>query len=247
MFVASYFVGFCKRRIMQRLWLILAAVLGLAAMTVPASADLQYTLNCSGDPCTGASGGQNFGTVTLATGAAGHVTVTVALASAYSFPFFTGSGYALVWSFNSGNAATPAETITPQGANAGDFTVNGGANGAFPASPFTKNANSCSGTNGPSCFDYSVSHDVFTSDNKLVLDVTKSGGLVLSNFVTNTMGYIFAAEIARNDSPFNTFYVASNQAGVTVPEPGTLTLSIAGLAGLAGLMLQRRRKLARAA
>jgi MYXO-CTERM domain-containing protein len=42
--------------------------------------------------------------------------------------------------------------------------------------------------------------------------------------------------------------VASNTAGVKVPEPGTWTLSIAGMAGLAGLvMLQRRRKWARVA
>ena len=226
---------------MQRLSLILAAVLGLAAMTVPASANLQYTLNCKVEPCSGVNATNNFGTVTLATGAAGHVVVTVQLLATEKF---ANAGFALVWNI----LPSSNLTVALQGANSGNFSTQNSANAGnlYPASPFTKNANNCNGANAASCFDYAIGHTTGT-DNSLVFDVTKIGGLALTDFVTNTLGFTFASNIQLTNNN-DLRYVGSNADPVRVPEPGSLPLSVAGLAGLMGLvMLQRRRKLARAA
>lgn len=237
---------------MKRFWLILAAMLGLAASAVPASAAVVYTLNCTNAACSSTS--TTFGTVTLnQTGAVGseHVTISVSLASTYYF----NTSYALLWNFNSGDAATPAETIVKQGGNQGNFTVqnSGGANGEFAFSPFTTHASSCSGANSPSCFDYAVKHNsnpsIFGADQTLSLDVTKSGGLTLGNFTANTLGFAFAASVTRCTSlVFNIPSCVNSQtftvAAKAIPEPATWALFFAALAGLT--LLYRRRKLARA-
>jgi hypothetical protein len=66
----------------------------------------------------------------------------------------------------------------------------------------------------------------------LQFDVTKSGGLVLTDFVADD-GFFFAVDIFRDNK---TFVVASN---TFVPEPGTWMMLIAGLGTL--VMLQQRR------
>jgi MYXO-CTERM domain-containing protein len=225
---------------MRHFCFMLAAFLGLVLQADPASAALTYTINCSTNPCTGSGGNQNFGTVSLATGAVGHVTVTVTLAANETFANLS-SGYAILWDIT----GSPNLTVTAQGSNSSDFAVqNSGNPNLYLASPFGHNNNNCNGANAASCFDYAVARkDISGSDTALVLDLTSTNGISLSSFTSSSEGFSFAAMI--NQSGSNTpFYVASN--GTPVPEPQTWTMSIAGLAGLAGLLMVQRRRRRRA-
>jgi MYXO-CTERM domain-containing protein len=226
---------------MKRFWFVLAALLGLAVQAVPASADMVYTLNCNDAPCVGGAAGHNYGTVTLQTVSSTQVRVIVDLAApgAVANERFASSaaGYAIAWDIAGDPALTNVTINTAGTPNPSHFAVQPfGANNTYKASPFT------SGSNGKD-FNYAIDH-TSGADTKLVFDVTLSTGLTLGSFVNNN-NYFFAVDISING---NTFNVAANQPGVKVPEPQTWTLSIAGMAGLAGLvMLRRRRKEARAA
>lgn len=219
---------------MKRFWLILATSMGLAAMAVPASAAVQYTLNCNGvATCSG-----NYGTVSLTqSGAVGSESIHVVVSLASGFTFDANNTHSLLWN----GLTNDTLTVTNLTGNASAFgVVAGGANGAIAASPFTTSTQ---------LFDYAIDRSNNSgSPTSLSFDVTKTGGLTLANFATGNDGgvYFFASAIHQNSNNTN-FFVASNQAGITVPEPGTVTMSIAGLMGLVGFaMLQRRRKLARA-
>lgn len=224
---------------MKYFWLVLATFLGVAATAVPASADLQFTLNLGGGiaPTPG-----NYGTVTLHQLGAGtianpyHVQVTVQLAAGERFAG-TGAGYPIAWNIT-GNPNLQSVTVTS--ANAASFTVQNFSSGQnYKSSPFT--GGSCN-TPGD-CFEYAIAYNFNGSNGTetgLVFDVKKSGGLVLTDFSSTINGYFFAADIFRDNK---TGVVASNGPGVRVPEASTWTISIAGLIGLAGMaMLQRRRK-----
>lgn len=227
---------------MKRVWLILAAMLGLAATAMPASADVQYTLNCSGNAanCGAGNNNFNFGTVTLSTpNGLTSVHVVVQLAAGYRFSS-TNNDDAFYW-----NAPTFALNNNQNITNlTSTFDSNGVQNNG------TRNAGSYFNTGG---FDYFVERDNSGgSPTSLSFDVTRTGGLTLGDFNEkngdNAGAYFFAAQIRTTTAFSSLFWVASNKAGVRVPEPGTMTLSIAALGGLMGLaMLQRRRKLVRAA
>jgi len=210
--------------------------MGVVLQAVPASAGLTYTLNCSVNPCSGASAANNYGTVELTTGAAGHVVVSVTLAANEKFADLS-SGYAILWTI----AGDPNVTIAPLGSTASDFAVqNGGNAGHYLANPFGNNPNNCNGSNAVSCFDYAIAHkNGAATDTSLIFDVTQSGGLVLTDFAANSEGFSFAAKILQTGNG-TAFYVASN--GTPVPEPQTWTLCLAGLAGLTGLAAWRRRQ-----
>jgi hypothetical protein len=218
---------------MKRFWLILATLLGLAATSIPASADLVYTLDVDSDFSTG----HNFGTVTLsqAAGNTTNVTVTVQLNTTIAGIGFanTTAGYAIAWDLNGGvpdliaiNAATP---------NPSSFavqTTSGSYFGDYKGSPFTSGANG----NG---FNYAIDYTgaTGTSNNLLVFDVTRSAGLALSDFIGNP-NYRFAVDIITTAG-------GTRNVAVRVPEPRTWALFFAGLVGLT--VLRRRRKLAKAA
>ena len=230
--------------IMKRLGLILAALVGLAVQAVPASADMVFTLNCNGAPCTGGAAGHNYGTVTLQTVSSTqvHVIVDLAAPGAVSGETFANSsaGFAIAWDLNGGVPDSIAiSAATPSSGSFAVATTGGSYLGDYKAAPFTQ------GTNGDG-FNYAIDYNGATGtsgNNKLIFDVTRSTGLVLGDFVKNP-NYFFTADIAISGDTFN---VASNGPGVKMPEPQTWTLSIAGLAGLTGLvMLQRRRKEAKA-
>ena len=225
---------------MKRFWLILAAMLGLAASAVPASADVVYTFNCSGSAanCGAGNNNFNFGTVTLSTPVANSVHVVVQLASGYRFGG-SNNDDAFYW-----NAPTFAMNNNQNITNlTGTFDSTGVQNNG------TRNAGSYFNTGG---FDYFVERDNSGgSPTSLSFDVTRTGGLTLTNFAEtngdNAGVFYFAAQIRTTVNNSSLFWVASNKAGVNIPEPGTMTLSIAALGSLMGLvMLQRRRKLARA-
>ena len=220
---------------MKRVWLIFAAILGLAATAMPASADIQYTLNCSGSAanCTGANANFNFGTVTLSTpNGLTSVHVVVQLANGYSFGN-TNNQDSFYWNTTaSGNQTLSNLTST--------FDSNGSqANGSYAAGSYF--------STGGQNFDFFVERD---NNNvlptSLSFDVTRTGGLTLANFATGNDGgvYYFAAQI-RTAASSTMFWVASNKAGVRVPEPATWLMFFAAMAGLT--LLYRRRKLVRAA
>jgi hypothetical protein len=232
---------------MKRLWLILAACLGLAVQAFPASAAVVYHLNQKGNWAALPAAG-NFGTVTLSqtNGTTVHVSVSLDSADGYFFavcgcssPFPTGTPYAIAFSI-AGDPSLTSLTVT--GANSGDFTPQNFSSGqAYAASPFTSSPCGAAGT----CFDYAIAYTggLFTNDTSLVFDVTRSSGLLLSNFVADIKGNFFAADVAHGF--FSTY--AQNYAA-SVPEPSTWLLFIAGLVGLTALAVsQRRRKLARVA
>jgi hypothetical protein len=234
---------------MKRFWLVLATLGGLTAAAVPASADVTYQLTCKTDPCGAAV---NYGKIVLHQNGSA-VTVTVDLTTASSPETFAGSGagYTVAWNIV-GSSPFPAETVsltsatgTVVGNDIGNYQAqNEDPNSAgykrYKASPFT--GGSCGATTA-SCFMYAIDTTLNGSnstDNKLVFDVTKSGGLLVSDFQQATSnGYYFAVDIFRDSKTFN---VAAN---TFVPEPGTVLMILAGLGGL--FMLQRRRKLVRAA
>jgi len=193
---------------MRHFWLILLSFLGLTAAAVPASADITYQLNCVSDPCTTTG---NFGSINLHQNGSGtvldpyYVTVTVDLTTASSAEKFagTGAGYAVTWNI-AGNPTLSSVSVTS--ANAGNFTVQNfdpsdhsppGPNyQRYKATPFTPG--SCS-YNDAGCMMYAIDYNIGGSggnDSKLVFDVMKSGGLVLSDFTANSDGYFFTADVS---------------------------------------------------
>src|SRR5689334_14645928 len=109
MFIAFLHVDYYGQRTMKRLWLTLATFAGLAAATVPASADMTFQLTCNANPCTTST---NYGQVTLHDPGTGTVTVTVDLTTASAPETFAGSGagYTIAWNYN--GSPRPTETIS---------------------------------------------------------------------------------------------------------------------------------------
>jgi hypothetical protein len=223
---------------MKRVLLILAAFLGLAAQAAPASANMvTYTLNCDSVACGSPT---NYGTVTLDDMSnSGTVRVTVALAP-NTFAG-TGAGYAINWNIlGTALDSSPALTTTLSptavaGYNPSHFDIMDSTNGTktYKASPFS--------SDWEYAIDYNQNGGNASNDSKLIFDVTKTGGLVLTDFVPLN-GFMFAVDIWQSaNGP--TFVVAAK----VVPEPQTWLLFIAGLAGLTALVMLGRRKLARAA
>jgi len=217
--------------------------LGLAATSAPAMADLQYTLN------QGGSVGPTpfkYGTVTLKQLGAGtvgspfHVQVTVSLQPGEVF-LTTGSHSGFTWNLvGLGNPSS----ITITSANAGLFNPPSLTAGSHGNSPFGS-------------FEYAIENTNTGGDGgilgPLVFDIKRTGGLLLTDFSANSDGNFFGADIGTGCTFASgkwgfaaTGVVASNSPPVRVPEPGTWMLSMAGLAGLVGLTMQRRRKMARA-
>jgi hypothetical protein len=226
---------------MKRFGLILVAMLGLAVSAAPASAHLQFTLNCTSVACTGVNSG-NWGTVTLnqtVVSGVTHVAVSVSLASGFEF----GDNGQNVFLWN-GTGDSDNLTIASLAGNASSFAAQGspvGANGTYtPPSPF----------NATGAFDYAINRTNNSGDpTTLSFDVTKSGNLsiMISNFLTGNDGggYFFGARLqATGNNTNQDFFVVATGPGVQIPEPATWLLFFAALAGLT--VLYRRRKLARA-
>ncbi|HKQ10186.1 MAG TPA: PEP-CTERM sorting domain-containing protein [Rhizomicrobium sp.] len=237
---------------MKRVWLILAAFLGLAAMAVPASADVVYTLNCSTVAC-GTTG--NYGTVTLTqlgSGSGQHVQVTVLLAP-NEFAG-TGAGFAINWNVTGNPSLTTSLACVVNGTTCltttANSTVNAGTDKYDPAHFAIQDSTVGGKTYKASPFSDNWMYAIETlqnggkdsNDNKLVFDISKSGAAFVIGDFAPINGFMFAVDIFGG--PCNpTCVVAAKQ----IPEPQTWLLFFAGLAGLTTLALvQRRRKLARA-
>jgi len=241
---------------MKRFWLILAAFLGLAATAVPASADIVYTLSQGG---TLLSTPGNYGTVTATQLGAGtaldpyHVQVKIDLLSTERF-VTTGGHDGIIFNLN---GSPTVQSILVTSSNASKFTVKNTAptyaTGSYADSPFL----------GP--FEYAIAWNDngagTATETSITFDIKAVGGLVLSPTLFSTSGGVaFAIDIGtgcsttyKDGNPNKpktdcaaTGAIASGPP-TQVPEPGTVTMSIAGLMGLAGFaLIQRRRKLVRA-
>jgi len=216
---------------MKRYLLVLAASAGLAAASLPASANVvTYTLNCSTVTCASPT---SYGTVKLDDhGSTGTVTVTVSLAP-NTFAG-TGAGYAINWNIDPGHPALTTTLSPTDIANSYDhthFTVLDSTDGSttYSASTF--------GSGWEYAIDYNQHGGNASNDNKLIFDVGLSG-LTIANFVPNS-GFMFVVDIWEKATG-NTFVVAAK-----VPEPATWLMFFAGLAGLT-FLFQRRRKFVRA-
>lgn len=225
---------------MKRVWFILAALMGLAVSALPASAAVQYTLNCSTAACTGAGGSINYGTVTLTesgSGASAKVNVSVSLSAGYRFG---GSNGTPALYFNGATNDTLAMSAFSSVGGGSFGAVASGANGSLTASPFSTNTQILCFIS--TCFDYGTQRTNSSgTPTGLSFDVTKSGGLTIANFTDNDGGGFFFAADIRTLASSTMFWVASNK---TVPEPATWALFFAAMAGLT--VLYRRRRLARA-
>lgn len=227
---------------MKRIVLAMAVFLGAAVQAVPAAADVTYTLNCSDISCSPSG---NYGSVTLhqlGSGSTSSVEVTVNLVTVMNNFAGTGAGFAVNWNIagnpsltthidahDAANDPLPPQTIY----DTTHFAIQDNTQSGFTykASPF--------GSDWMYAIDYTVSGGKASNDNYLIFDVTRSGGLVISDFVNNASGFIFAADIFGGPcSP--TCVVAAK-----VPEPATWLMFFIGLAGVTWLV-QRRRQMVRA-
>jgi len=221
---------------MKRFLLGLAVFAGMAGLAAPASANIvSYTLNCDSVACSSPT---SYGTVSLNDGVtAGHVVVTVSL-DPNTFAG-TGAGFAINWNIvtTGGDTAPPLTTVlgaATAGYDPSHFTIMDNTDGTklYKASPF--------GDTWEYAIEYNQQGGNAGNDTKLVFDVTKAGGLLLTDFQALN-GFMFAVDIWQSPGG-PTFVVAAK-----VPEVQTWLMFFAGLVGLTALVLtQRRRKFARA-
>lgn len=228
---------------MKRFWLILAALLGLAATAVPASADIVYTLSNGGNilPTPG-----NYGTVTVSQAAADTIQVKIDLLTTERF-VTTGSHGGIIFSLT---GSPNLQSITVTSSNAAGFTVENAptyAPGSYSDSPFL----------GP--FEYAIAWNGngagSATETSITFDLKFGSNITLSpTLFQQTSGTYFAVDIGTGCTTVNNQTSCAKTGPIAsgpptrVPEPSTVTMSIAGLMGLAGFaVLQRRRKLVRAA
>lgn len=223
---------------MKRLLLALAMFLGVAAQAAPASADITWSLTQGGSvaPTPG-----SYGTITATQLGAGtvadpyHVQVTVSLVGTGELFVATGQHYGITF-----NMAQTPDAINITSGNASMFTVQA-FNGSYTNSP---------ATDPKANFGYAISWKgnggSNASQNLIVFDITKSGGLVLTNslFGSNSNGLAWSVDVIRGCTQNGSDWSCSGNTGVVaaLPEPGTLAISVVGLMGLAGFSAMRRRK-----
>jgi len=227
------------RTLKARIWLTIATMFAALLWAAPASADLVYTLDQSAT-----FSGSNFGTVRLHQVNANTVQVTVTLAPGEYFAD-TGAGDALDFEVT-GN---PTLTIVVDPATlpvASDFTPlphHSGENyGASAFGNFNDAVHlSCPGN---TCNGGKITNP----QGPLILDITLGTGLLITNFIQNSSGFVFAVDIFKPGcgSGSCTGVVGTNGNSVrTVPEPATLLIFATAAGGLGAW--RGRRKLRKSA
>jgi len=206
---------------MNRLKFDLASALIALAFTMPAHAtSVTSSLNIISDPSIGSG---SLGVVTLTQNSLDQVEFNVALASNTAFVYTGGPHNAFAFNLN----LLSPYTIAIKDPTSGIFTV-GGSGTNTPYGSFT-NVIDCPGC-GPGASN--------AYPGPLDFTVTAIGGIGLNNFIANTGGYYFSADVIGPSG--GTGNIASNVMS-PVPEPQTYAMLLVGL-GLIGLSARHRKE-----
>ncbi len=210
----------------------------------PAFADLIYTLNY--DSCSGGCGnGQgtsnnNFGTVDLAQVNSTTVSVTVTLSEGVGLDTdFVNTGNGSNHPIFAINVASPPAPVTIVASSINGGSCSGGPCFAVGPSPDTT-SDLGTFTNSIVCTSNCPNGGSGADDlgGTLVFSTTDGSALSINDFIANSSGFIFAADVI-GPSGKTGLIGANGTPTTTVPEPASLVIFGTALASL-GLIRRRR-------
>ncbi len=202
---------------------IVVGSLALAALAFPARASTVAILDVISSSTIDSTSGANLGTVTLTQNGPDEVDVSVALAANTAFVSTGGPHNAFAFNLNVSGASI---AITNPTGNI--FKVDGNGTNT-PYGSFT-NVIDCPGC-GPGASN--------ANPGPLTFAVTDLSGLSVANFVANSGGYYFSADVIGPSG--GTGDIAANDPSAT-PLPEALPLFATGLCALGLLALRRKQK-----
>jgi hypothetical protein len=201
----------------------LAAGLGVLASPASAGPTLTFNLNQISDPSIGTG---SLGTVTLTQDSATMVDVMVAI-SPYSF--INTGGPHTPFSFNVSGSGLSVSFVLPTNGvyGAGTFSYNAAGGGNTPYGTFSGAIDSSAGNGSGKGYG-----------GGLEFTVTRATGLSITDFIGDSLGYYFAADVSNGT---NTGAIASRgPISTTVPEPASMAVLGTGLFGLGAVAMARR-------
>jgi hypothetical protein len=183
----------------------------------------------------------NVGLITLTQNGANSVDVSVDLLSGYGFVNTGGPHTPFAFNLAGSESGLSISFTTPSG---GNFTAPNLTNGVF-------SLNTAGGDNTPyGTYGVAIDKSLGNGSPKgyfgdLLFTLTRTGGLSTDDFITNGSNYYFSADLSNGADTgaqawaLRTTPTILQDPPTEVPEPFTMSLFAAGLAGVAGL---RRRK-----
>ncbi len=175
------------------------------------------------------------GVITLTQADANSVLISVDLGPGYGFINSGGPHTPFAFNLNVSGGLSISSWSTPIAGSAGvgkTFNLNTSGGNANPYGGYNT-ALDYTGGNGSSSGYY----------GDLLFTLTRVGGLDTTNFVANSSGYYFAADLSNGSNTGSQAWSATPTRFSTteVPEPFTLSLFGAGLLGAYTVVLSRRR------